>query len=200
MENADPLRRRRRRGPAPLDADSLTTVDFLDALKARHQLTSDYQLAKLMRWPTQRISLYRTTGRQLDDDACVQVAHSLGAEPAYVLASIAGARAKREEIKQHWAAAARRLKARYGAAIAVAALATSQFAPPSPAGAAGGQVDKLYIMRPPGTGGRRRRRRRGERRIAHRARRGRLTERTLRRRRRRKESVIVAAAERSQAR
>ena len=34
----------------------MKTVDFLDAVKARHRLTSDYKLAKFLRWPTQRIS------------------------------------------------------------------------------------------------------------------------------------------------
>jgi hypothetical protein len=123
----------------------MKTVDFLDALKARHQLTSDYQLCKLLRWPNQRMSMYRTGRRELDDDACVQVAHSLGADPAYVLTSIAAARAKREEVKQHWAEAARRLKKKYGALILAAVAIAPQIAPSSAAPTSAANVTRYTL-------------------------------------------------------
>jgi len=108
----------------------MKTVDFLDAVKKRHGLTSDYQLAKLLRWNTQRISMYRHTPRELDDDACVQIAEALGVPPAYVMACIAAARAKSADIKRHWLAAARLLKTGTAAVILATAVAVSQVAAP----------------------------------------------------------------------
>ena len=84
------------------------TAQFLDAVKARHRLRSDYQLAKLLNWSTSRISQYRTTTRELDDDGCVQVADKLGVSPLYVLASIAAERASSATVKRHWRAAAKK--------------------------------------------------------------------------------------------
>lgn len=107
----------------------MKSADFLDAVKARHKLTSDYQLAKHLRWPQPRVSMYRTGRREFDDDSALQIAAELTLDPAYVLACIAAARAKRADIKRHWLAAARLLKTGTGAMIVAAVLATSQFAP-----------------------------------------------------------------------
>lgn len=107
----------------------MNTVEFLDAVKARHKLATDYKLAKFLGWTPQRLSGYRIGRREFDDDSCVQIAAALEVPPAYVMACIAAARAKRADIKKHWLAAARLLKTGTGAAIVAAVLATSQFAP-----------------------------------------------------------------------
>jgi hypothetical protein len=113
----------------------MKSADFLDAVKARHGLSTDYQLGKFLRWPQARVSMYRTGKRELDDAACVQIAAALDVPAPYVLACIAAQRAKSAAIKKHWEAAAKLLKTGTAAAIVAATLAVSQFAP-SPARAA----------------------------------------------------------------
>lgn len=125
----------------------MTTVEFLDAVKRRHGLTSDYQLAKKLAWTPQRLSGYRIGRRELDDEGCVQIAEALELPPAYVMACVAAARAKDASIKKHWLAAARLLKTGTAAAILVTAGLLSQPAPGAPQASAGAQLDSVYIMR-----------------------------------------------------
>lgn len=88
----------------------MKTVDFLDEVKRRHGLTSDYQLAKKLGFSASRIAQYRISQRELDDEGCVRVAELLEIPPAYVMACIAAARAKDAAIKKHWEEAASYLK------------------------------------------------------------------------------------------
>lgn len=78
---------------------------FLDAIMARHGLTSDYQLAKFLGIRQQRISIYRHHGA-FDDDTCIMVAAALGLEPSYVMACIAAERTKSAKAKAAWQHAA----------------------------------------------------------------------------------------------
>lgn len=87
-----------------------TTNDFLDAVKSKHGLTSDYQLAKFLNFRQQRISIYRHHGA-FDDDACITVAQALSLEPSYVMACIAAERTKSEKAKAVWSKLAKRLSA-----------------------------------------------------------------------------------------
>jgi hypothetical protein len=107
----------------------MKTTDFLDAVKKRHGLASDYQLAKFLRWPTQRISMFRTTARELGDDACVQIAAALELPAPYVLACIAEQRAKSSDVKGYWREAAKLLKSGTAAALLVGAMLAAQPAP-----------------------------------------------------------------------
>lgn len=107
----------------------MNTGEFLDAVKARHALPSDYALAKRLGWTPQRISGYRTKYRELDDDGCIQIAAELELPPAYVMACIAAERAKDAEIKRHWLAAAKLLKTGTAAVILATVMALSQNAP-----------------------------------------------------------------------
>ncbi len=142
----------------------MKTVDFLDAVKLRHKLTSDYQLAKLLRWTSQRISIYRAGRRELDDDACLQIAAALELPAPYVMACIAAARAKSAESKRAWEKAARLLKSGTAAVVLAAAMLLSQNAPSASNAQVSDFSDNLYIMRRwrrlwARTAGRRRRRR-----------------------------------------
>lgn len=152
----------------------MKTVEFLDAVKARHKLATDYKLAKFLGWNPARIAQYRISPRELDDEGCVQIATALGLPPPYVMACVAAARAKDAAIKKHWLAAARLLKTGTAAVILVTAGMLAQNAPSASAGFGGGQFDDLYIMR--------RRRRRASGGIWR------------RRRRRKTRTVIVATA------
>lgn len=122
----------------------MRTVDFLDAVKKRHALHSDYAVSKHFGWRISRVYEYRGGHRELDDEGCVQVAESLGLPPPYVMACIAAARAKDATIRKYWLTAAKMLKTGTAAAILATAVSLSQSAtPPSSVDA----FNQLYIMR-----------------------------------------------------
>lgn len=122
----------------------MRTVEFLDAVKRRHDLPSDYAISKHFGWRISRVYEYRGGHRELDDEACVQVAESLDLPPPYVMACIAAARAKDATIRKYWTAAAKLLKTGTAAAILATAVSLSQTATP-PSSVDG--FNQLYIMR-----------------------------------------------------
>lgn len=94
----------------------MKTADFfLDRVKEKHNLASDYKLAQFLGWNQQRVSKIRN-GTSFDDDASAQIAHALGLEPSYVAACMAAQRAKSPEARRMWEKAA---KALAGSAVAV---------------------------------------------------------------------------------
>lgn len=97
-----------------------TTVEFIDAVKARHGLTSDYQLAKHLKIRPNRISNYRLGKSLFDEEACLMIAADLGLDPGYVFACIAAERANKPEVKAAWKHTADLL---YGIAAAVMIIA-----------------------------------------------------------------------------
>lgn len=99
----------------------MKTTEFLDAIRARHHLTSDYQLAKFLGYRQATISRYRTGGSMMDEAMCLKVAEVLELDPGHVLAAIAAERAKPEEVKTAWSRVARQL-AKVGC-VALVALA-----------------------------------------------------------------------------
>src|SRR6266568_1850520 len=94
-----------------------TTVQFLDAVRVRHGLTSDYQLAKFMGMRTQTISRYRNGHTMMDEAMCLKIAAALGVEQGEVLVAIAFEREKRAEVKSAWQRVAQRLASVAGAVI-----------------------------------------------------------------------------------
>ena len=80
----------------------MDSVEFLDAVRARHGLTSDRKLAQFLGINQGRVSLYRTGQRKLDPEACIKVARALELSPEYVLASVQAERAKRTEHRRIW--------------------------------------------------------------------------------------------------
>jgi len=114
-----------------------TTVEFLDAVKARHQLTSDYQLAKFLGVRQQTISNYRNRKSGLDEVMAIKVADALALDRAHVLANIAAERTKDEAARKAWQRAA----AATAAFLVAVGLATD---PAMTQG--GGASQALYIM------------------------------------------------------
>lgn len=100
----------------------MDTNEFLDSVKERHQLPSDYAVAKFFGWRISRIYDYRGSGRELDEEACIQVAAALELPPAYVMACIREARAKSADVKKYWREAAMLLKTGTAAVMAAVAL------------------------------------------------------------------------------
>lgn len=79
-----------------------TTAQYLDAVKERLHLPSDYALAKYWHVSKQDISEYRSGKRTLGEDRAIAVAHILGINPAEPLISSHAERAKSEEAKKVW--------------------------------------------------------------------------------------------------
>ncbi len=87
-----------------------TTVEFLDLLKARKGLTSDYQLFKSMGWAQTTVSKYRVGGRVMSPSHALQVADELGLPRAYLLACMEAERERDDQVAGVWQDLARRLK------------------------------------------------------------------------------------------
>lgn len=79
-----------------------TTIDFLNAIKAAHGLTSDYQLAKFLGLTQSSISLSMSGRTYLGDETAIKVAEALKIDPAIVMASVHYERAKKEQEKAVW--------------------------------------------------------------------------------------------------
>lgn len=86
-----------------------TTNDFLDMLKARRGLASDYAVAKFLGCSPSRISNYRSKRSHFGDDEAILMAELLEIDPAYVLANIHAERAKDEVQKRVWKDLVKRL-------------------------------------------------------------------------------------------
>lgn len=82
-----------------------TTNQYLDAVKAKHGLTSDYQLAKLLGIRQSTISGYRAERSHLDDLMALKVAELLSIDPMEIIAAANVERAKTAETKRVWTTA-----------------------------------------------------------------------------------------------
>lgn len=99
----------------------MDSIKFLDAVRARHNLSSDNKLAVFLDIDRPRVSLYRTGKRKLDPKACRKVAAALSVPVGYVLAMIQAERAKRTEDRREWewlAKLAKKSKAAAGLGLA----------------------------------------------------------------------------------
>lgn len=123
MEGCHPM------GTLPMDTlegTMKTTLEFLDAVKAKHGLTSDYQLSKLLECTHSAISNYRAGKSRLDEETACKVADLLGIEAGFVLSCIAAERSKNTKVKAAWEWTANHLG---GLAAALAVLAVIPFLP-----------------------------------------------------------------------
>ena len=93
-----------------------TTLEFIDALKARHGLDSDYAIAKLLDITRASLSSYRTGKTHFSDDVAIRVAELLELDAGYVMACIASERARSPQVKAQWKHTAEML---YGIAATV---------------------------------------------------------------------------------
>jgi len=80
----------------------MNSLEFLDAVRERHGLTSYNKLAKFLGSSSGHISQYVTGKRKLDPKMCHKVADALGLEVGFVLACIQVERAKRTEDRDAW--------------------------------------------------------------------------------------------------
>jgi len=80
----------------------LNTLEYLDAVKTRHHLPSDYALAKRLGVAPQNISSYRSGRRIIDDDMALAIAMELQINPLEVIACANIERAKTPEQVARW--------------------------------------------------------------------------------------------------
>lgn len=105
-----------------------TTNEFLDAVKVRHGIESDYALAKLLGVRHTNISNYRTGRSTMSNQTAVKIAELLAMKPMEVIAAAEMERAKNEKERGFWM--------RYAAALC---MIVGVSAPPSPAEASTSQ-------------------------------------------------------------
>lgn len=79
-----------------------TTPEFLDAVKAAHNLPSDYALAIALGITRSSVSKLRNGKDCLGDETAEKVAELLGIEPAYVVACCHAERAKKPSQRRLW--------------------------------------------------------------------------------------------------
>jgi len=97
-----------------------TTIDFLNDVKKKHNLPSDYALAGKLGLSRAAISKFRVGKDCLGDETACKIAALLDLDPGYVMACIAAERAKKPSVKAAWKHTAEVL---YGIAAVVAVVA-----------------------------------------------------------------------------
>jgi plasmid maintenance system antidote protein VapI len=96
-----------------------TTIEFLDALKAKLGVTSDYALAAKLGITRAAVSGYRTGRDYFGDEMAVTVGELLGINPAFVMTCAHAERAKAGKVKNYWIAAAERMAAAVFLAVCI---------------------------------------------------------------------------------
>lgn len=79
-----------------------TTIEFLDAVKARHSLPSDYALAPVLGITRSAVSKLRNKQDFLGDQTALKVAELLDLSPGIVLSAVHAERAKDPAEKSAW--------------------------------------------------------------------------------------------------
>lgn len=119
-----------------------TTIQWLDAAKAKHSL-SDYALAPKLGIGKGQMSRYRNGYDFLSDDVAIKLAELLGMDnPAEIIASAHAERAKSSEVREFWSALAERL-----GGIAAGVLIAVGVGVPTPSTAASVVADSVYYVK-----------------------------------------------------
>jgi predicted transcriptional regulator len=124
-----------------------TTNQILDAIKIKHGLTSDYQLARLMGTSEGGISNYRNGRSHLDNQKAMKAAELLGQDAGAIFALVNAERAKTEQERAVWAEIFEKLGG-IAASVLLAIGAATLPAPNAYAGAVSGAAtdSTMYIM------------------------------------------------------
>lgn len=121
-----------------------TTNEFLDAVKAKHGLASDYALSKELGVKPSCISNYRSNRSYLDDLMAVKVAEALEIDPLYVIASANAERSKKDSERKVWTDILERL----GGLAASVVIGLALSALPAPDAFAGGhKAQSVYYVK-----------------------------------------------------
>ena len=85
----------------------MKTLEYLDAVKAKQGLESDYQLAKLLGLETSNMTMYRKHRRVMDDYIAALVADLLGVQHIELIAQANAEREKDPQKRAYWEAKAK---------------------------------------------------------------------------------------------
>lgn len=114
-----------------------TSAQFLDLIRNKKALPSDYAVGKLLGVSTQQISRYRNGLDGFSDEKAEQVAGILGMEAGYVMACSHAQRSKKPAQRASW--------------LRVAALLAASMLPPGASAAVSSQFDSnttgIWIIR-----------------------------------------------------
>ena len=80
----------------------MNTPDYLDALRERLNIRSDWKLAQEMGWSEGTVYNYRKGATHFQEDTAIQVAEILGMDPLHVLADSQAQRTKSPAAREHW--------------------------------------------------------------------------------------------------
>lgn len=80
----------------------MNTVDYLEEVKKKHNIQSDYKLAEHLNITRSAISRYRNYDAHMDNFTCYKIAESLEINPHKVLIDIAMGKEKKEDKKEYW--------------------------------------------------------------------------------------------------
>lgn len=80
-----------------------TTLDFLQAVKVKTGINSDYGIAPILGVTRAAVSNYRRKHGYFDDLVCVRVAEILEIDPIIVISAINAERSKDEKTRLIWA-------------------------------------------------------------------------------------------------
>lgn len=98
------------------------TADFIELLKKRYDLKSNYAVAKFLKQTDTAIARWAHGKGSFSDETAIQFADLLDLDPAYVMACIHAERAKDKAVKKTWERMAKRLAAVAAALACVAFL------------------------------------------------------------------------------
>lgn len=127
-----------------------TMGDFVDKIKQRYDISSDYGLAKVLGLTRQTMSSHRTgRAKHFSEETACRIAALLDVDPAYVMACLAAERAKSEDVREAWKRVSKIMRS---APLVIALSITSIFVPPQNAHASGAHYishnsNVLHIMR-----------------------------------------------------
>ena len=85
----------------------MKSAEFLDALKEKYGIKTDYRLSRILKISPSRISMYRSSKREFDEDTCKLVAIELDETVEFLLAEIRAVRATRTKHEAAWRRLAR---------------------------------------------------------------------------------------------
>ena len=87
----------------------MKAFEWIDRVKSERGIDSDYAVAKVLGLTKQTISMYRSRGSTLDENAAISVANTLGISAAGVVLDQAAERTKNTEIRSTLLKEARRI-------------------------------------------------------------------------------------------
>ena len=85
----------------------MKSAEFLDAIKEKYGIKTDYRLSRILKISPSRISMYRSSQREFDEDTCKLVAIELDETVKFLLAEIQAVRAMRTKDEAAWRRLAR---------------------------------------------------------------------------------------------